>query len=276
MCDCDDEINISSIPVGPAGPTGQTGPQGPTGPSVVLGGTTGTSLTTGLGPQTMVLAADASFVLGQRVSVTSVDGTKMMSGLIDAYSTGTDILEMTVDFFTGAGIDNDWIVVATGERGATGAAGAAGAGGAAGATGAAAFTTIDTNAVPLGGTSYRIPLVDNAFAIDDMILFVEDAGYYQITDAAGGGVPENVIVTDLLYTGNVAANLLAGKKVSPSGIKGDAGTNGTDGFNYETVDANNIPAEASGSYQFLMRNETDTGYTFISLAEFKVLLNSIP
>lgn len=276
MCDCDDEINISSIPVGPAGPTGPTGPQGPTGPSVVLGGTTGTSLTTGLGPQTMVLAADASFVLGQRVSVTSVDGTKMMSGLIDAYSTGTDILEMTVDFFTGAGIDNDWIVVATGERGATGAAGAAGAGGAAGATGAAAFTTIDTNAVPLGGTSYRIPLVDSAVAIDDMILFVEDAGYYQITDASGGGVPENVIVTDLLYTGNVAANLLAGKKVSPSGIKGDAGTNGTDGFNYETVDANNIPAEASGSYQFLMRNETDTGYTFISLAELKVLLNSIP
>lgn len=276
MCDCDDEINISSIPVGPAGPTGPTGPQGPTGPSVVLGGTTATSLTTGLGPQTMVLDADTSFVLGQRVSVTSADGTKMMSGLIDAYSTGTDILEMTVDFFTGAGIDNDWIVVATGERGATGAAGAAGAGGAAGATGAAAFTTIDTNAVPLGGTSYRIPLVDSAVAIDDMILFVEDAGYYQITDASGGGVPENVIVTDLLYTGNVAANLLAGKKVSPSGIKGDAGTNGTNGFNYETVDANNIPAEASGSYQFLMRNETDTGYTFISLAELKVLLNSIP
>lgn len=276
MCDCSDEINISSIPVGPTGPTGATGPAGPTGPGAILGGTSGTSLTTGLGPQTVVLDADTSFVAGQRVSITSGDGTKSMAGLIDTYSTVTDILEVTVDYFTGAGIDNDWTVTLTGDRGATGATGAAGAAGAAGATGASAFTTINTNAVPLEGTSYRVPLVDNAFAINDMILFIKDAGYYQITDATGGGVPEAIIVTDLQYTGNLPANLLAGKAVTPAGLKGDAGTNGTDGFNYETTDGNNIPAEGNASYQFLMRNDTNTGYTFLSLAELKVLLASIP
>ena len=171
MCDCSDEVNLSSIPVGPPGP------QGPPGAGPVLGGTS---------------------------------------------------------------------------------------------------TTIDINATPIGGLAYQIPLVDNTFVVDGMVLFVEDAGYYEVINSGGGLPPNNITVTDLAYTGNNPANLLATKEVTAAGLQGDAGTNGTDGFNYETTDGNNIPAEASGPYEFIMRNSGDTGYTFVSLAELKILLNSIP
>lgn len=276
MCDCQDEINISSIPVGPAGPAG------PPGPGAILGGTSTTTIGLGTGTVSFGLTEDTSFVVGQRVTaIPTLDLTKSMSGIITDYSTTTDLLTVDMDYVVGTGTYSEWTIAVAGDRGATGATGATGSTGAAGATGAtgatgkSAFTTMSSNAISLGGVSYQLPLTDSSFCINGMILFIKDAGYYQITNANPGTL-NNIIVDDLLYTGNNTANLLSGKNVTPAGIKGTNGTNGTDGFNYETTDGNNIPAEASSSYQFLMRNETNTGYTFISLAELKVLLNSIP
>lgn len=44
---------------------------------------------------------------------------------------------------------------------------------------------------------------------------------------------------------------------------------------YETTDGNNTMAEATQPYQFLMRNSDNTGYTFVSLATLKTLLDNI-
>ena len=274
MCDCQDDVNITSIPVGPQGPQGPTGPQGPAGPSAVLGGTSLSNVTVGTGTIGFVMQEpNLGFTPGQRVSATSADLTKTMSGVVTSYTLND--LVMTVDYTKGAGANADWTLAVTGEVGLTGAAGAAGAAGATGATGADAFTTIDTGSTPLGAGLYQLDLVNSSFAIVDMILFVKDAGYYKVTIT--GGLPaNNIVVLDLGYAGNVPANLVAGKAVTPAGIQGANGTNGTDGFNYETTDGNNIPAEATGSYQFLMRNVDDTGYTFVTLADLKVLLASIP
>ena len=276
MCDCSDEVNISSIPVGPPGPTG------PAGPGSILGGTSTDTETLGTGTVSFTLLEDTSFVVGQRVTaIPALDITKSMSGIITAYDTGTDIVEIEMDYVVGAGSYSEWTIAVAGDRGATGAtgatgaAGAAGAAGATGATGSAAFSDLAGNGVSLGGSSWQLELTDSSFTSDGMVLYIEDAGYYQVTNATTG-VANVINVDDLGYTGNNTANLLTGKQVTPSGLQGDPGTNGTDGFNYETTDSNNIPAEAAGSYEFLMRNSTDTGYTFVTLADLKVLLASIP
>lgn len=44
---------------------------------------------------------------------------------------------------------------------------------------------------------------------------------------------------------------------------------------YETVDGNNVMAEGTQPYQFLMRNSSNTGYSFVSLATLKTLLDNI-
>lgn len=275
MCDCSDEVNLSSIPVGPPGP------QGPPGAGPVLGGTSTTGLTVGTGTTLLTTELGLGFVDGGRVNIVSADLTKTMGGLVTDYT--ADQLTVEVNYTIGSGFDNDWTISIAGDRGAQGIQGIQGVQGiqgiqgVAGADGSSTSTTIDTNATPLGGLAYQIPLVGSDFVVDGMVLFVEDAGYYEVISSGGGGLPlGNITVTDLAYTGNNPANLLAGKKVTAAGLQGDAGTNGTDGFNYETTDGNGLPAQASGPYEFLMRNSGDTGYTFVSLAELKILLNSIP
>lgn len=276
MCDCSDEVNITSIPVGPAGPTG------PAGPGAILGGTSTTGpIGLGTGSVTFGLDGETSFVEGQRVTIIpALDLTKSMSGIITDYT--DDDLTVEVDYVVGTGSYSEWTIAVAGDRGATGATGSTGATGATGATGttgangSSTYTSLSSNAISLGGTSYQLSLVDSGAIVNGMILYIQDAGYYQVSSVGGGLPANNITVTNLAYAGNNTANLLSGKTLTASGIKGTDGTNGTDGFNYETTDGNDIPAEASGSYQFLMRNETDTGYTFISLAELKVLLASIP
>lgn len=275
MCDCQDENNINSIPVGPIGPTGPTGPQGPAGPSPVLGGTSGTTVTVGLGLETFILDANADFATGQRLGVSSVDGTKTMSGLVNSYSTLTDELVLNVDYVVGSGSNNDWILYVSGERGATGATGAAGAAGSAGAAGTNSYTTM-TSGASGGGLTYDIVVGNTSWMSIGQIVYIQGAGYYSVTSITDA---THARITNPEYTGNTPATLVGGPftyKVSPGGIQGIAGTNGTDGFNYETVDGNNIPAEATSSYQFLMRNADDTGYTFLSLSDLKTLLSLIP
>jgi len=53
------------------------------------------------------------------------------------------------------------------------------------------------------------------------------------------------------------------------------GTDGVNGFNYETVDGNGIPAEAMGNpYSFLIRRPDDTGYVFINFSQVRADLNA--
>lgn len=61
--------------------------------------------------------------------------------------------------------------------------------------------------------------------------------------------------------------------LAQDGSNGTNGTNGTNGFNYETLDGNGIPAVADNRYQLLMRNSANTGYTFVSIAQLKQILN---
>lgn len=59
-------------------------------------------------------------------------------------------------------------------------------------------------------------------------------------------------------------------------VDGTNGTNGTNGFNYETVDGNGIPATATQRYDILIRNSSNTGYTFIHIGALKQILNQLP
>lgn len=275
MCDCQDENNINSIPVGPQGPTG---PAGPAGPAPVLNATSTGTVTVAVGLTDFPLVADAGFSVGQRVSAINDLGTKEMYGIVDAYSTVTDILTIDVQTVVGSGSDNAWNINLVGERGATGATGAAGAAGATGATGATGQSAKSTMSVGVnsGVDLYTLTVANSDWLAVGQTVFIQTAGYYTVSSIP---TSTEIIVYNIGATGNVPGNLVGGGlnlRVTSAGLTGAAGTNGTDGFNYETTDGNNIPAEATAGYQFLMRNPDDTGYTWTSLADLKVLLASIP
>ena len=273
MCDCLDEYNINEIPVGPIGPQGPAGPQGPQGPAGPSGvGTSSTNLTVGTGVVSLTVGDELGYGTAQRLRIASDDASKIMEGNVISYA-GT-VLEMNIDYTVGSGSHNDWNISIAGSRGATGATGATGPAGSNGAAGVASYSTMSAG-VNIGGLEYRLTVDESAWMSVGQIVYIEGAGYYEVTHVNSG---TEVEVENLNYTGNNPTGLTAGipLKISPGGIIGANGTNGTDGFNYETTDGNNIPAEATSSYQFLMRNADDTGYTFVSLADLKVLLNSIP
>lgn len=159
-----------------------------------------------------------------------------------------------------------------GSDGPSGPKGDTGDTGPAGSDGHSAYTTITVDATPLGGDLYTIELDSNETIIEGETLFIEDAGTYLVTNV---GADNLITVENLLYSTNDPSQLIVGKGVTPTGIQGTAGINGIDGFNYETTDGNNIPAESTIEYSFLMRNDTNTGYTFITLYELKTLLASI-
>lgn len=273
MCDCKDEFNISSIPVGPPGPTGPTGPQGPqgpAGPSSVLSGESSTNHTLGIGIATYTLDAEAEFFIGQRARASDPTGTKIMEGEIVNYTFPT--LEIDVDYVEGAGTNNDWVIYGVGTRGTTGATGAAGA---TGPSGENAYTTM-TEGVSMGGNLYRLTLDSSNWLNVDQYIFVETAGTFKVSTITS---PTEIIAFDPGYSDNVPAHLIGSGLsflVTASGAKGADGAAGTDGFMYETVDGNGLPAQAATNYEFLMRNASNTGYTFVTLEQLKVLLNSIP
>lgn len=272
MCDCNDEINTGEIPIGPTGPAGSTGPTGPTGPPPVLSSASGSTVLVDVGNRTFTVDSGVAWSTGQRLRASNVDATKVVEGPVVSYSTTTLIIN--VDKVTGSGSGNDWTISITGSIGATGATGATGSTGSAGTAGVGAYTTLSTDATPLGGTVYQLDVVTSAWVSSGQIIYVKDAGYFLVTSISSA---TRIIVDDPLYTGNNTANLLSGKTVSPGGIRGLAGSNGTngvDGFIYETTDGNSIAAEALDSYELLMRNSDNTGYTFVTLADLKILLAS--
>jgi len=272
MCDCSEDSNINSIPVGPQGPAGPTGPQGPAGPSGPGSvGTSTTFLAPVVGVATFTISEDdLDWGTGQRLRVTNDAATIIAEGEVISYSGNT--LELDVDYVVGGGAPNaDWNISVTGARGATGATGAAGD---TGDPGEAAFTEMTTG-TSLGSDLYRLDVTSTAWMSEDMYLFIELAGYYRVTSVLSA---TQVVVYNPGYSDNVAAELVSGdtKKVSPGGVAGHDGVNGTNGFIYETVDGNATAAEASAPYDVMIRNSGDTGYVWISLAELKILLDALP
>ena len=273
MCDCKDENNISSIPVGPIGPQGPAGPQGPqgpAGPSSVLSGESSTNHTIGTGVASFALDHEAELFIGQRARAASPDGTKIMEGEIISYTFPT--LEIDVDYTEGVGTNNDWNIFGVGTRGATGATGATGP---AGTTGQSAFTTMSAG-VSMGSNLYRLTVTNSSWLNVDSYVYVDTAGAYKVNTIVS---PTEIVVFNPGYSDNTPGHLVGSGlnlKVTATGQKGDAGTNGTNGFMYETVDGNGLPAQASGNYELLMRNADNTGYTFVTIEDLKILLNSIP
>jgi hypothetical protein len=272
MCDCNDNLNSTTIFSGPQGPVGPQGPQGSAGtngtngtsPLIIGSSTTPQFLTTGSKNFTSNLSL--TYTLGQRIRFSSNDGSKVLEGPITAIS--GNLITVNIDYTKGSGTHNDWTISICGEVGQTGSAGATGATGSTGSpgpNGINAYTTI-VSSTPLGGDIYELVVVRTSWMGVGQILYIENSGYYKITSIVSGTIIE---VLDLQYTGNTPI-LQPPSIVSPGGVKG------ADSFMYETTDGNLIPAEGNGAYSILIRNSTDTGYEFITAVDLKAYLATLP
>tara|TARA_R110000868_G_scaffold38259_2_gene134062 strand:- start:4055 stop:4915 length:861 start_codon:yes stop_codon:yes gene_type:complete len=99
---------------------------------------------------------------------------------------------------------------------------------------AAAFTQ------PAIGAQVTIPVSDagqytGIWAAVPQIIFIENGGYYEVFSSSSATV---ITVTNLGYLGNTIAGALIplGQEVSPAGLRGVAGTNGTDGVAVVAID----------------------------------------
>jgi 3D (Asp-Asp-Asp) domain-containing protein len=102
---------------------------------------------------------------------------------------------------------------AAGATGATGATGAAGAAGATGAVGPSAVTTLSAGFVQpaVGAVVTPVAVVDSTFFASDQQIFIESAGYYEVTAKSG----TNLSLRNLGAPVNAApsSNIASGKKV---------------------------------------------------------------
>lgn len=219
MCDFCEE-NLTNIPSGPPGPTGPTGPAGET---PVLSGTSTSSVVVGTGSKSFTTQAGIAWVQGQRVRAVDSTNNNIIEGEITSYSSTT--LTINADYIEGSGTISSWTISIVGSRGATGPTGGNGS---SGPTGANAFGTTTGVATSLGANLYTLPILDNLWGVVGQIIFVETAGYYQITAINPNA---DFTVLDLLYSGNVPANMVStsGLDVSPAGIRGATGAAGPTG-----------------------------------------------
>lgn len=224
MClDCDD--SITSIPSGPPGPTGPTGPQGP---APTLSGTSTTSLTIGTGSKTFTTQSGIAWVQGQRLRAVDSTNNNLMEGEVTSYS-GTTLI-LSVDYTEGSGTINSWTISIVGSRGSTGSTGSTGS---AGASGKNAYGISTGAAISLGSNLYTLPITDNTWGVVGQIIYVETAGYYQITVVNPGG---DFTILDLLYSTNTPSNMTStsGLGVTPAGIRGATGSTGSIGAKGDT------------------------------------------
>ena len=91
---------------------------GVTGTSLITATSTTSLATTGTGNKTWVIQSGRGFAMGQRLRVSSDDGTKINEGRVVSYS-GTSLV-INVDYVSGTGTHADWNISVTGDRGATG------------------------------------------------------------------------------------------------------------------------------------------------------------
>lgn len=170
------------------------------------------------------------------------------------------------------------VVVQKGDKGDTGATGATGATGPQGPAGANGANGAD-------GTSFTWKGAYNALTayVPDDVVSYGGSSYICIQNSTGN-LPTNVLYFELMAsigatgatgsTGSTGATGATGS-TGPTGATGPAGA---DGFIYETVDGNSVPAEADEPYQVLSRNSETTGlngYTFLSQAKQNYLINQI-
>jgi hypothetical protein len=104
-------------PVGPAGAAGATGPTGPTGPNGSgYQATSTTSLTLGMGSQTITTQPGLAYTVGARVRMSSrADPTQWMEGLCTAYNPATGVLSLNVDLISGGVIVGGTVAWTTGD-----------------------------------------------------------------------------------------------------------------------------------------------------------------
>jgi hypothetical protein len=113
-----------------AGPAGATGPTGPTGSTGLSGDkyqtTSTTSLTIGLGTQTLTVATGLNYSLQQSVIV-AYDSINFMIGQVVSYTSGTGVLVLSVTDVGGSGTYSSWSVNLDGAQGVAGPTGPTGA-----------------------------------------------------------------------------------------------------------------------------------------------------
>lgn len=146
-----------------------------------------------------------------------------------------------------------------GDKGDTGASGPTGA------TGGNAYTTCD-GSTSLGSNQYLVICPKTDWIGLGQMVYIEGSGYYEVIIKNSS---TSFTVLDPLYSTNTPT-FTPGSLISPAGVKG------TDGFMYETIDGNGIPATGNGAYSILIRNATDTGYEFITAADLKAYFATLP
>ncbi len=96
-----------------------TATSGVTGTALVTATSTTSLTTTGTGNKTWTIQSGRGFAMGQRLRVSSDDGTKINEGRVTSYS-GTTLI-INVDYVSGSGTHADWNISVAGDRGAAGA-----------------------------------------------------------------------------------------------------------------------------------------------------------
>ena len=110
---------------GPQGYQGVQGTQGVQGQSDHYQTTSSTSLTIGVGTQTLTVATGLSYTVGQS-AVIAFDSLNYMVGTVTGYTSGTGVLVVLVTTIVGAGSYSSWIVNLDGATGVQGAQGTQG------------------------------------------------------------------------------------------------------------------------------------------------------
>lgn len=272
MCNCDDNLNSTTIFSGPPGPTGPQGIQGVAGANGTNGtnGTTpiitGTSTTIQFlttGSKNFVSNVSLNYVIGQRIRFASDDGTKVLEGVIT--SIATTFITVTIDYVKGSGSHSNWNIAICGEVGSEGATGATGSTGPQGATGRSWSTVlIEGWATTVNPNEYRATVNSSENIVPEVIIFIEGAGYFKVISVDSA---TRITVLDLLYPDYDVAGI-----VNPGGKVLVAGPS----FIYETIDGNNTPATASSGDMLLVRNTANTGYEFMSFQDLKDIFDTLP
>lgn len=119
--------------------------------------------------------------------------------------------------------------VGSGSQGAPGPVGPTGPAGSNGSDGTDAFSTTTAGfTMPAVSGSVTITVDDSEWMAVGQVVYVTGAGYFSVNSTP---TTTSASLTNLGYTGNVVptTNVAGSKKVSPGGVKGNTGSNGSAG-----------------------------------------------
>jgi hypothetical protein len=278
ICSCN-PILVERGPAGPVGPVGPKGDPGDDGTTPDIYSLSTTSVAVGTGSRTFTVDAGMALSAGMFVTVayTSSPTTTYMWGVVSSYSGTTLVVSVAVT--AGTGTHANWEISLAGVAGPVGLS-LVWQGSLASAPGSPAlnwgyYDTTQKKSFIWDGSSWNIIAVDGLNGTNGTNGANGIGISWKGDLAAAPGTPSlnwayRNTVTKISYIWNGSSwDILC--------VDGTNGTNGTDGFNYETVDGNKTPAQGIGNkYSTLMRNETDAGYTFVSVGQYKATINAIP